>query len=131
MLGLFGFFGRAEGLKALDQALREFDLHPRLVPEAVKLTTIRLLQKASEAGYVLADADYKKAAELLSYSILGPDQFTASNSLDAAENTARRTEAAIAAGDTLDAELILLAVHAGVIHPTVADQFEIEIDEQP
>ncbi len=129
MLGLFNVFGRAESLKALDQAFREFDVHPRLVPEAVKLATIRLMQKASDADYKLRDSDYEKAAELLSYSILGPDQFVASNTLEAADVAERRLEEAIAAGDSMDARLILLAVHSGVIHPTLAEQVDSEADE--
>lgn len=129
MLGLFNMFGRSERLKALDQALREFDLHPRAVPEAVKLTTTRLMQNASEAGYVLGDADYKRAAELLSYSILGPDQFVASNTLGEARLAEVRFEEAVDAGDGIDAELILLTVNAEVIHPTLADQFDIETKE--
>ncbi len=129
MLGLFNFFGRAESLKALDQALREFDVHPNIVPEAVKLATIKLLQKASNADYVLRDADYNKAAELLSYSILGPDQFVASNTLAEAEIAGQRLEEAIDAGDSIDAKLILLAVHSGVLHPTIADQVDSEANE--
>lgn len=129
MLGLFNFFGRSDSLKALDQALRDFDVHPRLVPEAVKLATIRLMQKASDADYKLRDADYEKAAELLSFTILGHNQFVASNSLDAAERAEQRVEDAIDAGDSIDAQLILLAVHAGIIHPTVADMVESEAEE--
>lgn len=129
MLGLFNFFGRSEGLKALDQAFREFDVHPGLVPEAVKLATIRLLQKASDADYVLRDADYEQAAELLSYSILGHDQFVASNTLAAAELAEQRLEEAVAAGDSIDAQLILLAVHSSVIHPTLADELDSEANE--
>lgn len=122
MLGLFNFFGRSEGLKALDLAVREFDVHPNIVPEAVKLSALRLMQKASDVDYVLRDADYEKAAELLCYSILGPDQFVASNTLDAANRAEQRLERAIAAGDSMDARLILLAVHSGIIHPTLADE---------
>lgn len=129
MLGLFNIFGRADGVKALDLALREFDIHPRIVPEAVKLTTIRLMQKAAGTGYKLRDQDYERAAELLSYSILGPDQFLASNTAAAANLAEQRLEDAIAAGDSLDAELILLALHSGVIHARIADQFDIEAEE--
>ncbi len=129
MLGLFNFFGRDEGLKALDQALRQFDVHPRIVPEAVKLTTIRLMKNASAADYALRDADYEKAAEILSYSILGPDQFVASNTLAAADVAEQRVDGAIAAGEGIDAELILLALHAGVLHPTIANRFDVETEE--
>lgn len=129
MLGLFNFFGRSESLKALDLAFREFDVHPRIVPEAVKLATIRLLQKASAADYVLRDADYEKAAELLSFSILGPDQFVASNTLSGAEAAEQRLEDAIDAGDSIDAQLILLAVHSNIIHPSLADRLDAEADD--
>lgn len=129
MLGLFNFFGRSEALKALDQAFRDFDVHPRLVPEAVKLATVRIMRTASAADYVLCDADYEKAAELLCYFILGSDQFIASNSLAGAENAERRLEEAISARDSIDAKLILLAVHSGVIHPTMVDLVESETGE--
>lgn len=129
MLGWFNFFGRSDSLKALDQAFREFDVHPRLVPEAVKLATVRLLQKASAADYKLRDADYAKAAELLSFSILGPDQFVASNTLAGAEDAEQRLEDAIDEGDSIDAQLILLAVHSKIIHPSLADRLEAEPDE--
>ncbi len=43
MLGLFGIFGRSYELQRLDQAQRGVGLNPRLVPEAVKLTTLKLL----------------------------------------------------------------------------------------
>lgn len=129
MLGLFGIFGRAESLKAIDQALRDIDVHPRTVPEAVKLATVRLMQQESGAASKLRDADYTRAAELLGYSILGPDQFLASNTIDAANRTDFRLEAAIAAGDGLDANLILLALHSGIIHTSIADRFDTEIKE--
>jgi hypothetical protein len=35
-LGLFGLFGRSLELRKFDKALRSVDLHPNLVPEAVK-----------------------------------------------------------------------------------------------
>ena len=129
MLGLFNFFGRSESLKALDQAFREFDIHPQIVPEAVKLATVRLMQKASDAAYTLKDADYQKAAELLGFCILGFDQFVASNSLSAAERAGRRLEDAIVAGDSMDAKLILLAVHSEIVHATIADQVDSEADD--
>jgi hypothetical protein len=43
MLGLFGIFGRSRDLQRLDRSLLGVGLDPRLVPEAVKLTTLKLL----------------------------------------------------------------------------------------
>ncbi len=47
MLGFFGIFGRSHELTRLDQAVRAVGLHPLLLPEAVKLTTLNLLGEAS------------------------------------------------------------------------------------
>ena len=129
MLGLFNFFGRSDSLKALDQAFRDFDVHPSLIPEAVKLATVRLMRKASDPGYALRDPDYQKAAELLSFAVLGQNQFVASNSLAAAEAAERRLDDAVDAGEGIDAQLILLAVHANIIHPSLADQLDYETDD--
>jgi hypothetical protein len=126
MLGLFNLFGRSDDLKALDQALREAGVHPRTVPEAVKLTTVRLLKEAPGAGARIPDAAYAEAAQLLGYCMLGPEQFVASNSMREAEGVERRLEAAIAVGTGLDARLILLALHSGLIVAEVADRFDVE-----
>jgi len=126
MLGLFNLFGRSDDLKALDQALREAGVHPQTVPEAVKLTAVRLLKAAPGAGARIPDTAYAEAAQLLGYCMLGREQFVASNSMREAERVEDRLEAAIAAGDSLDARLILLALHSGVIVSEVADRFDVE-----
>lgn len=127
MFGLFNLFGRAPELKALDHALREAGLHPQTVPEAVKLTTVRLLKEAN-AEATLSDAAYGEAAQLLGYCMLGRDQFIASNSVRAAGCAEHRLGRAIAAGDSLDAKLVLLAFHSGVIVSEIADRFDVETD---
>lgn len=126
MLGLFNFFGRSDALKALDQELREAGLHPRIVPEAVKLTIVRLLKGKAGPGARISDADFADAAMLLGYCMLGPEQFIASTGLPEAEDAENRVDAAIARGTGLDANLILLAHNAGLIHAELADRFEVE-----
>ena len=37
MLGIFGLFGRSRDTQRLDRALRSAGVHPRLVPDAVKI----------------------------------------------------------------------------------------------
>ena len=128
MFGLFNLFGRSAELKALDQALREAGLHPQIVPEPVKLTTVRLLKAQPGAGSSLPQAAYDEAARLLGYCMLGRDQFIASTSMGEAERAEDRLEIAITAGDSLDAQLILLALHSGVIVAEVADRFEVETE---
>lgn len=128
MLGLFNIFGRAESLKALDQALREFGVHPRTVPEAVKLAAVKLVQNAPGADPGRTTVACADAGELLSYCILGHDQFVASNDFDAAVRAEKRLDSAIEIGDGLDADLILLALHANIISPKIAERFEVETD---
>ena len=128
MFGLFQLFGRSRELKALDHALREAGVHPGTVPEAVKLTVLRLLKQEESAGAGVSEAAFEDAAQLLGYCMLGHDQFVASNSVRAAKSAEHRLEAAIAAGDSLDARIVLLALHSGVIVSEVADRFEVETD---
>lgn len=126
MLGIFHLFGRSADLKALDQALQDSGLHPRAVPEAVKLTTVRLLKGEAGAGASLSQPAYDEAARLLGFCMQGRDQFLASNGVRAADDAEKRLEAAIAAGDSLDARIVLLTLHSGVIAPEIADRFDVE-----
>ena len=121
MLGFFGMFGRSHELQRLDQALRGVGLHPRLVPEAVKLTTLKLLTKAN-----LDPCPYDAAAGLLGYCMLGAQGFTESNDLSLTEAVEARLAAALDAGDNLDARVVLLTLHAGVIQPSVVERYGLE-----
>ena len=75
-LGLFGIFGRSPELRQLDQCFRSVDVHPRLVPEAVKLTIVSLLQDHAGNGDPTPQA-YRAAAEIVGYCIMGPAAFAA------------------------------------------------------
>ncbi|MBI4724297.1 MAG: hypothetical protein HY765_04745 [Rhodomicrobium sp.] len=123
-LGMFGVFGRSEDLRALDQALRAADLHPSLVPDAVKLAVLNVLKDAK--GEDPAAGDYRETAALLGYCALGREAFAAANGGLAAAAAERRIEAALEAGDGLDASLILLALHAAIIHPDVKETYQLE-----
>jgi len=124
MFRLFGLFGKSAAMNALDDALRASGVHPVLVPEAVKLTVIRLQKREAAAGP--PDLALGEAAELLAFCILGRDPFVENNGVRPADRAERRVEAAIAAGDSFDARLILLALHAGLIAPDIADRIEVE-----
>src|SRR6056297_728075 len=104
MLGLFNLFGRSRELVALDRELREAGLHPRTVPEAVKLTVLRLVKERGSTGPRTPDHAFHDAAQLLGYCMLGRNQFIASNSMRAAYDAELRVERAVAAGDSLDAK---------------------------
>ncbi len=125
MLGLFGIFGRSQELQRLDQALRSVGLNPRLVPDAVKLTTLKLL---GEAGVGPDPTSYAAVAELLGYCVLGAQGFTDCNDPSLTEAVEVRLAAALDAGDNLDARVVLLTLHAGVIQPSVVGRYGLETD---
>ncbi len=124
-LGLFGIFGRSQDLRRLDQALRSVDVHPRLVPEAVKLTIVNLL-KDHAIGTEPAPHSYRAAAELVGYCMIGAEPFAGANDVHLALQVEGRIDAAMLSGDSLDAQLILLTLHARVIQPSVVDRYDLE-----
>lgn len=128
MFGIFHLFGRSPDLKALDRTLRAAGLHPQTVPEAVKLTTVRLLKAEARFSAKPSEAAYQDAGQLLGYCLLGREEFVASNSALAADHAEQRLQDAIAAGDSLDAQLVLLTLHAGVIAFDVSDRFGLDTD---
>jgi hypothetical protein len=124
-LGLFGIFGRSQELRDFDTALRSVDLHPKLVPEAVKLTAVKLLKQQAPGGSVQPQT-YSTAAEILAYCMIGADGFAGANAPELANAVEQRIETALAAGTSLDAQLVLLALHARVIQPSVVAFFDLE-----
>jgi hypothetical protein len=65
---------------------------------------------------------------MLAYCMLGPDIFTGDNGAELTAALEARLEAAIEAGDSLDARLVLLALHAGVIQPWVVERYRLAAD---
>ena len=124
-LGLFGIFGRSADLRQMDQALRSVDVHPRMVPEAVKLTAVALL-KDHAIGPEPAPQSYRAAAEIVAYCMIGTDGFAGANGDDLTQVVERRIEAALDKPEGLDAQLVLLTLHAKIIQPSVVHQFQIE-----
>ena len=128
-LGLFGVFGRSEDLKQLDSALRSVDLHPRMVPEAVKLAVVRLMQDHAIRAFPAPQA-YRAAAEILGYCMIGAEGFAGANDVDLALRVGERIERAMEAGDSLDAQIVLVTMTARVIQPSVVERFELTLDTQ-
>jgi hypothetical protein len=125
-IGFFGLFGRSAQLRAFDTALRAVDLHPKLVPEAVKLTAVRMLM---ETGGTDPGAEATRAAaEIVAYCMMGANAFAGANGPPLTEAVEQRIEAAIEQGTNLDARLVLLTLHAKVIQPSVVDQFRLGSD---
>jgi hypothetical protein len=124
-IGFMGRFGRSSDLRQLDEALRSLDLHPALVPEPVKITVVNLL-KDHAIGTNPAAQSYRAAAEIVAYCMVGADAFAGANDERLAQHVERRIEAALETGDNLDAQLILLTLHAKVIQPSVVERFQLE-----
>jgi hypothetical protein len=123
--GLFGIFGRSYDLRQFDQSLRALDVHPALVPEAVKLTAVNLLKDHADDDEPTPQA-YKAAAEIIGYCMIGAEGFGDANTDDLAAQVERRIEAALDYTGTLDAQLVLLALHSKIIQPSVVSMFGLE-----
>ena len=124
MLGLFGIFGRSQDLQRIDDALRALGLHPNRMPDAVKLTMLKQLKEANGGRSPDAQA-CAFAAELLVYCALGAKEFTQANGTARAEAAESRLLTAMESGYGADARLVLLTLHAHVIHPSVVEQFNL------
>ena len=121
---MFGIFGRSQELQSLDRAFRTAGLNPRGVGEAVKLTTLKQLKEASQ-GRALDLRAYAAAAELITYCILGSEGFTQANDADQTESVETRLVDALETGYGLDARLVLLTLHAGLIHASVVERYKL------
>jgi hypothetical protein len=95
------------------------------VPEPVKITVVNLL-KDHEGHAAPAAQAYAEAAEIVAYCMVGADGFAGANGEAATQRIEARIEAALTSGDSLDAQLILLTLHAGVIQPSVVERFGLE-----
>jgi hypothetical protein len=124
-IGLFGIFGRSGDLRQIDDALRAVDVHPRLVPEAIKLAMAGLLKADAENGEP-APAAYRAAGEIVGYCMIGAEAFAGANDPQLASDVEARIERALISGTNLDARLVLLTLHAGVCQGSVIDRFALE-----
>jgi hypothetical protein len=124
-IGMFGVFGRSAELRELDKALRSVDLHPNVVPEAVKLAAVGLLREHAPDGEPLPPS-YRAAAEIVAYCMIGGDAFAHANDETLAAKVERRIEAALEPGTSLDAKLVFLTLHARVIQASVVEDFGLE-----
>jgi len=128
MLGLFGTFGRSRAIRRLDDALLAAGVHPRALPDAVKLAILRLL--GGTRGDGPAAQDCVAAAELVGYCVLGAQGFLASAGLARTEAVEARIETALAAGDSADARLLLLTLHSGTIQASVVDRYDLAVETE-
>ena len=125
-LGFLGMFGRSGDLRHLDDALRGADLHPALVPEGVKLTLVNLM-KDRWPDEPPAQA-YSSVAALCSYCIAGPETFEQANGSESRLDAERRIEAALEAGDSFDAQIVLMTLHAKLISAEIVERYGLSAD---
>ncbi len=126
-IGFMGLFGRSPSLRTFDGHLRKLDLHPKLVPEAVKLATLRILM-AETNGADPSDEASREAAELLAYCMVGASPFSAANGHFLTSAIEKRIDEALDNDTSADSKLILLALHANVIQPSVVEHFSLEAE---
>jgi hypothetical protein len=118
------FFGRSREVRRLDDSLRAAGLHPALAPDAVKIAALKLLTETGHGASPDARA-CRIAAEMIAYCALGDRDFGEDQGRRAAHAMEARLEAALEAGDSLDARLVLLALHARIAHPALIDRYDL------
>lgn len=116
-------FGRSSDLCQLDAALRGVDLHPALVPEGVKMTIVNLMK---DHGIDEMPEAYPAVAEMFGYCVMGANAFETVHGGERLEAIEARVEKALEAGEGMDAQLLLLAVHAKLIQPELVERYGIE-----
>jgi hypothetical protein len=71
---------------------------------------------------------YPPVAGLLAYCVTGPETFEQVNGRDRAQDAEHRIEIALDASDSLEAQVVLLALHAKLINAVVIDRFDLSAD---
>ena len=59
--------------------------------------------------------------------MIGAEAFAGANDVRLTLQVESRIEAALDDGSSLDAQLVLLALHAGIVQPSVVDRYQLEI----
>lgn len=122
-IGFFGMFGRSQDLRRLDRAMREAGLHPALIPEGAKLAAIGVI--AGEDAREPPPLAYPPIGELMAFCALGSEIFAQENGPERLETAEQRLEAALESGTGTDAQIVLLMLHAKLIHPEIVDRYDI------
>jgi hypothetical protein len=130
MFKLSALFGRSREVRRLDDALRAAGLDPDLLPDAVKIAALNLLKEAG-LGVSPAPAACGMATEMLAYCLLGDQGFQEANGPGSTRKLERRMQAALDAGDSLDARLVLLTIHAGVIEHGLLTRYDLHAGDTP
>lgn len=129
ILSVFGIRGRPKQVHKLEDAMNALGLHPKRVPDAVKLAALKLFKEAEGGKMADVDASCARAAPLLVYCMLGSEDFAKTNGPHETEQVEARIRFAIENGESLDAHLAMLTLLANVIHPNVKEKYDLQIDQ--
>lgn len=120
MLSIWSLFGPSRERQQLDLALRHHGVHPQLLADPVKLTVLRLI------GRRPGEAAIDRAAVLIAYCLLGPEDFAEVNPPEQAAEQERRLGLALEAPQGGDARLIMLCLRSGLAEASIEARFELE-----
>lgn len=123
---MFGLFGRSQEMQSLDDALRAAGVHPRTISDAVKITTLKQL-KEENGGARPGSHALAAAADLLGYCALGSKAYAEKHDPGRVQAVEERMNAAIESGYGLDARLIMLMLHAGMMHHELIERHQLDI----
>ena len=128
MFGLAALFGRSREVQRLDAALRAVGIHPVLVPDAVKIAALKFFKDGEQdRGFPSSNCDV--AAEMIAFCILGEKEFHQANGLGATQALEWRLQAALDSGDSLDARLMLLTLHAELLHDALRSRYDLHASD--
>jgi hypothetical protein len=60
--------------------------------------------------------------------MLGPEPYAEANGTDRTQAVERRLHEAVGQESSLDAEIIMLTIHANIIRPDVVEDFGLDVD---
>ena len=123
-------FGRSHETRILDDALRSSGLHPRLIPDAVKITTLKILKEDGK-GEKPCIKSCTFAANMLAYCMLGDQGFYEEHGEAHRARLEKRLQVAIGIEDSLDNRLILLTLHASLTQEALIVRYNLHVDNVP
>jgi len=134
MFTLQDFFGgskRRSALLLLDRALTALEVNPAYIDDGMRFAIFRWAQAAaantvSESGVM--DALMRRAAELISFCVIGPAETEAQWGATVRAEREARFDAVIASGDdeTFDAKLIKLVLAKEIAAPDIQARVSLE-----
>jgi hypothetical protein len=134
----FDFFGfgsrRRTALQGFDRALTDLEVNPAYVDDGMRFLVYKWAEQElallPEDDPGLMDRRLREAAELISFCVLGPAETDSMWGPEVRRQRQQRFDAALGdpGADTMDANLIKLALAKGIAAPDIAAQATLEGD---